>query len=156
MKELKLANTNMIALVDDEDYARVSGYKWNAKVISNRVYSITTYIKLVHQPTLANVIMQRYGVQFDHIDRNGLNNSKSYLRVVTQSENCLNRSKSTNCSSKYKGVCWCKFGRNWKAYITRYGKRIYLGRFKDEEAATKAFDAKAKELHGEFAVLNFV
>jgi hypothetical protein len=35
------------------------------------------------------------------------------------------------------------------------GKKIFIGYFDDETAAARAYDAKAKELYGEFAALNF-
>lgn len=35
------------------------------------------------------------------------------------------------------------------------GKKYYIGSFLDKLEAAKAYDIKVKELHGEFAVLNF-
>jgi len=39
--------------------------------------------------------------------------------------------------------------------ITVNGKRIYLGSFKNELDAAKAYDRAAKKYHGQFASLNF-
>ncbi len=39
--------------------------------------------------------------------------------------------------------------------MTHNGKRINIGYFKDKEAAARAYDAKALEMHGEFAWTNF-
>lgn len=57
-------------------------------------------------------------------------------------------------TSKYKGVSWCKEKKLWQAYITCNGKRYTLGRYADEEVAANAYNVKALELFGEFAVLN--
>jgi len=101
----------------------------------------------------------------DHIDGNGLNNRRSNLRVATQSQNSANQGKiNGNFSSKYKGVCWDKSKQNWMSYIgSTYGsagksiktKREYLGRFKNEEDAARAYDKRARELWGDYAHLNF-
>ena len=102
----------------------------------------------------------------DHIDGNGLNNRRSNLRVATQSQNIANQPKyrTRNFSSKYKGVCWDKERQNWMSYIgSTYGsagksiktKREYLGRFKNEEDAARAYDKRAREVWGDYAHLNF-
>ena len=40
--------------------------------------------------------------------------------------------------------------------ISKYNhKRLFLGRYKVEAKAARAYDAKAKELFGEFALFNF-
>jgi hypothetical protein len=61
-----------------------------------------------------------------------------------------NSRKRNNASSKYKGVSWDDSRKQWRASIP-----IFLGRFDSEIEAAKAYDKKAKELYGEFALLNF-
>jgi hypothetical protein len=58
-------------------------------------------------------------------------------------------------TSKYKGVSWYSRGKKWVAVVQFNKKRHHLGYFTDEIAAAKAYDKKAKVLHGEFACLNF-
>lgn len=53
----------------------------------------------------------------------------------------------------YKGV-WVS-GRKWTAIITFNKKRRYLGSFSTPELAAKAYDDAARELHGQFARVNF-
>jgi len=91
----------------------------------------------------------------DHIDGNTINNMLSNLRWATLHENQGNRSKQENTSSKYKGVYFCKKIKKWKAEIRINGKKKYLGFFKNEEDAGRAYDEKAREHFGEFAKLNF-
>ena len=90
----------------------------------------------------------------DHIDHNGLNNCRSNLRLSTMAQNVRN-TISRGGSSKYKGVHWCKRSKKWTGQICFNGKGHHLGGFRDEIEAAKAYDKRAKELHGEFACLNF-
>ena len=91
----------------------------------------------------------------DHIDKNKLNCCKSNLRGCNHVINSINRIKRQNLTSKYRGVCWDATRNKWTAYINWAGRRKYLGRFSSEEQAAKAYDARAKTLHGEYAQLNF-
>jgi len=96
------------------------------------------------------------GFVIDHINGNGLDNRKANLRQSTYAQNSWNRGKArVKSSSKYKGVCQHKKDRKWQAQISAVGKRIYLGRFKNQKEAAKAYDKAAKKYHGEFANLNF-
>jgi len=57
--------------------------------------------------------------------------------------------------SKYKGVRYDKRRDKWIAEITYKGKKHYLGAFEDEVEAAQAYDAKAAQLFGQYARLNF-
>ena len=72
----------------------------------------------------------------DHIDRDKLNNNINNLRVVSQHQNCFNRTG--------KGYYWNKRANKWQAQITN-GEQKYLGLYNVEEDARNAYlDAKKK------------
>jgi len=90
----------------------------------------------------------------DHKDGNGLNDRRSNLRVCTQQQNLYN-SRPHGRSSRFKGPCWDKAKRRWVVYIRHDGRNVFIGRFRDEAEAARAYDHKAYELFGEYAYLNF-
>lgn len=93
--------------------------------------------------------------EIDHIDRDRTNNIWTNLRLASTSQNRANKQSKPNSTSKYLGVCWMKKDKKWRAQIRKNKKDFFLGDFVCEIEAAKAYDAKAKELHGEFANLNF-
>jgi len=97
------------------------------------------------------------GLLVDHINQNGLVNRKANLRPATAAQNIINRAKykNRNYGSKYKGVVWNRRYKYWQAQIKANHKLMYLGTFKDEVQAAKAYDEAAKKYHNEFATLNF-
>lgn len=155
MKQIKLFNKALYVLVDDEDYEFLSKFTWYVK-ISNLTYYARTNIEkktiYMHQLLLPSPSKD---LITDHENRNGLDNQKHNLRLVTTTQNNLNRQKSrNNANSKYKGVYWEPRGFKWKAAITIKGKTKYLGTFKTEIAAAKAYNKIAIATFGEFATLN--
>lgn len=143
------------ALVSDEDYERLCGFTWCLHV--NRI----TGRKEAHRAQWSNgamrmvtmsedVMGRRDGYEVDHRDRNGLNNQRENLRWATRSQNMSNR----GCwnSLGVKGVHFC--AGKFVAIVWSQRKRYYLGRFRTKEEAAAAYDRKARELHGEFAVTN--
>ena len=94
----------------------------------------------------------------DHIKRADGSHAQDRLRnlrIASRSQNLMNQTIRSNNTSGYKGVSWQKTVNQWKAQIVSCGRHKYLGLFATPEAAALAYDKAAKELHGEFAKLNF-
>ena len=147
------------AIVDAGDLGRVDRLRWYLFKKKNRVteyaYAYTGRVNGKNQLVRMHRVISRAAPSqlVDHIDFDGLNNRRSNLRLCTVAENARH-SKSRGGASAFKGVTKYQGGR-WVGYITANSKQIYLGIFDSELDAAKAYDAKAKELHGEFAYLNF-
>ena len=147
-----------VAIVDEEDYERVCQYKWTALVSRHTVYAYRADRSTGERRTL---YLHRFllnppeDMEVDHIDRDGLNNTRSNLRLATRRENMINRGMSPRNVSGYRGVSWAARDRRWLAQICVEGKTIHLGSFRDPAEAAKVYDEAAKEYHGLWAQLNF-
>lgn len=92
------------------------------------------------------------GMFVDHIDGDPLNNRRGNLRVVTKAQNAANAATRGGVS-QYRGVYRTRNGK-WASQIAKEGRRTCLGTFEDEREAAAAYDAAAKDVHGEYARLN--
>lgn len=155
VKEIPLSQ-GKVALVDAADYDELMQWKWYA-VTNHRNWYAERNIYGVngkHTKTrMHNVLMGIKGV--DHINGNGLDNRRSNLRLATNQQNAFNKRHYGRGSSVYKGVYRRKDTNKWAARIMFNAKNINLGCFCDEVEAAMAYDAKARELFGEFALVNF-
>ena len=84
----------------------------------------------------------------DHIDRNKDNNAIANLRIATPAQNAARRPTVRKLAPS-RGVF--PHGSGFVARIHHAGKRHYLGYFPTAAAAKAAYEAKAKEIHGDFA-----
>ena len=148
-------------IVDPEDYDRLRKYKWYAQKNVHTFYAVRSLTNGKKEKR-KNAYMHHLvinipdGMFCDHINHNGLDNRRANLRPVTLTQNVWNRRKFKKPSrSKYKGVDWSTEMKRWRARIRVNGKRIYLGSFKHEIEAAKAYDRAAAKYHGQFAALNF-
>lgn len=167
--EIKLTNSDRVAVVDEADYPLVQGYVWweHFPTQTDRL-SYAYGMKLPRTRTGERVVkMHRLILGFtkkdpliDHVDGNGLNNCRSNLQPVTVAQNLQKANfdperNPRKVHSKYRGVSYLKWYGKYMAYVNCQGKREYLGYFDTAEEAARARDAKAKQLHGKYARLNF-
>lgn len=165
MKHISLTNSNELVLVDDFHYERIMNLptKWRLLVTdtSRKIVSTRPFIKGINtksQITLSRFILKIENTSYpwvDHKDRNIFNNQESNLRKASCSDNNVNRLKHKNNTSGYKGVFWRKRDNKYISKIIKQHKIYYLGCFEDKVLAAIAYDDKAIELYGEFAVTNF-
>ena len=123
-------------IVDDEDYERLSKYRWQAH--DNRkqcVYARRSTWSggkkghvFMHHEIVGNVA---HGLEVDHVNGNTLDNQKSNLRLITRRQNLQNNHKK-NKTSQFVGVSWEKDRKKWRSQIAINGKTICLGRSDNE------------------------
>ena len=147
------------AIVDPEDYGRLAKFKWHVCKSGHTFYARRKVAPKKNRKTIIcmhrEIIKAPAGFVVDHINHNGLDNRKANLRPATWAQNIRHSKKTRNkFRSNYKGLFHRGDGM-WRVLITVDGRRIYLGCFKDEIDAAKAYDTAAKKYFGEFANLNF-
>lgn len=163
MKEIKLTQ-GQIALVDEDDYEKLSKYKWAAAYdkkrnifYAARGININKKIKTIrmHEEIMGTIGKDKKLYCVDHIDHNTLNNQKNNLRICDIAGNMQNRRIPKSNTSGYKGVCRFYHDKNkFIAQIGHHGKYFRIGKYNTALEAAKAYNEKALELYGEFAFLN--
>lgn len=103
-----------------------------------------------------------FPIEVDHWDNDSLNNRINNLRDASISQNRANRSSHKGSTSKYLGVSLSKVKHKnktynyWKSGLCINREYKYLGTFKSEIEAAKAYNEAALIYHKEFANLNLI
>jgi len=147
---------------DTGDFTRKStvGGKVSGTVCGHRQPNEYVYIAIDYKLYLAHRLAWLYihgewpENDIDHINQVKYDNRRVNLRACTRSQNAVNRGIQSNNTSGYKGVFWHNKNKKWRATINHKGKLFSLGCFDDIKEAAKAWNVKALEIYGEFAVLN--
>lgn len=149
------------ALIDIEDYERVTRSKWSINRSGKNQYVYATTAKFLaahHRALHAYILRVSPGARVDHISGDTFDNRRQNLRPATASQNAMNMRRPTfpGKTSRFKGVCWSSSEERWQANIQADGVAHYVGLFDSEEDAAIAYDGAALRLHGEFARTNAV
>jgi hypothetical protein len=155
MKQIIVGKNRAIAFVDDNDYELASKYGWFYRRSSLVEYAVTYSVFngtkrwfYLHQLIMGTIDSKN---KVDHKNRNGLDNQRCNLRIACHSDNMKNRRKHRG-TSNYTGVS-LHFGQ-WLSRININGKQKYLGWFKSEIEAAKAYNTAAIETGNIFYNLN--
>jgi hypothetical protein len=172
MKEIHLVGKHgqgKVALVDDEDYERISQWRWFAVTKGDgNFYAMRSgglYFPSIpiHREILG---LTDSNIFVDHKDHNGLNNQRNNIRPCNRSENGRNLKKQRSifeATSSFKGVHFDIVKKKhgyWNARILAPGnKRKNLGHCAatpcGELLAAVLYDIAAEKYYGDFACLNF-
>ena len=121
------------------------------KVQTFLIHQLVAIVFLDHEPNGHTLVC-------DHIDGDRANNNVENLQIVTQRENLSTcyRANESSFSSKYVGVTFNKAENKWRAGIRHKGKNNFLGQYKNEEKAAKAYQKALDELeNGTFKIENY-
>lgn len=153
MKEIPLRSRAGVLLaltvVDDDDYERFARFTWRLFPHRQTSYAVRFDREIRRQRYLHRDLLglvRGDGLEVDHIDGDGLNNTRVNLRAATSAEQSQNQTGRPGTSS-FRGVCWDRSKGRWKAYATLHGRHRYLGHYDDEnDAATAAAEWRAEHM----------
>lgn len=132
----------------DKEYAYLDMYKWHLSAYKYAVTKIGTKHIRMHRL----VMKPSEGMQIDHINLNSIDNRSVNLRQCSHAENMRNVKMRKHNSTGYKGV---QIHHNkFRAVVRFNNKNYHIGLYATALEASKAYDKRAAELHGEFARLN--
>lgn len=96
-------------------------------------------------------VMPPDDVEVDHKDTDPGNDRIKNLRLASRRRNQLNTKAHRDAASPFKGVSWHGQRKRWTASF----RGEYIGIFETQEAAARAYDAKAIAFDPAFARVNF-
>jgi hypothetical protein len=149
----------MEAKIDPEDLEIVSKHTWHRDGAGYARANIWQGNRKIAAPRLHRFVLGNdfdKSLHVDHINGDKLDNRKSNLRIVTSSQNAMNRGPQANNTSGYKGVTWVKQKNKWRAEIKAGKTKKHLGYFLCKHEAAKAYNTASLKYHGEHGYLNII
>ena len=134
---------------DLEDYNKIKDYSWH---LQGDGY-IGTHISGGKQLRMHRLLIPNEQ-KIDHINHCLVDNRKSNLRIVTTSQNGMNRTTSKNNKSGITGVCYNKQYDKYIATIKCNWKNIFIGGYKDFTKASLARLEAEEKYYGDFMPLD--
>lgn len=149
MKTIHLYNSKLYTLVDEEDFNKLSGYRWCAsRPVGGHIYAEAT-IRGKKTRMHRMILKAKKEQVVDHIDNNGLNNVKANIRLCSQAQNMRNRKISSKNVSGVTGVYM--YRKKWRATICVNFRNMHLGCYSAISDAITARKMAEIQYFGEFA-----
>lgn len=139
------------AVITASDFELVSAFKWHLHPGRHTNYARTSIKKggiVMHILMHVLILGKQSGSVIDHIDENGLNNTRGNIRHVSPGMNRARAAHQKNNTTGSRGVYWHKAMGKWKAQIGHNGRRIHIGYFSSKRNATTAYSQKYREFFG--------
>ena len=111
--------TGIIAhvIVSEEDYEDLKKHRIYLNKKGYPEMSIGRNNWTIHRYVMLKISEIAEHLVVDHKNRNKLDSTRENLRLLTVSENCKNKSKRVNTSSKYYGVSFIKKSKKFLANL---------------------------------------
>lgn len=146
------------AIVDEADYADLAKHRWYAVRYKKNSVPVTYAARKVRVGEKRTILFMHQaimnppdGMLVDHRDSDGLNCQRSNMRIVSHSQNGMNRRRDARNTSGASGVTLHKGTGKWKASIGINGENKHLGYFNSFEEAVSVRHAAEKEHYREYA-----
>lgn len=155
LRMIPLGKTEQFAIVDAADFEFLSRWKWALNRNSTNLYAKrTTYADGKYGTVFMHraIMKAGKGIEVDHRDGCGLNNSRSNLRICSRAQNSRNR--RMHRGGEFKGVRLTPSTGRYRATIVLMGEHFHIGYFAEAVDAATAYNFRAGELFGEFARFN--
>ena len=140
---------------DLDDYTLIKEYCWcidHEGYVSTNLWDDDKKKSIRMHRLIINVSGKKD--EIDHINNNKKDNRKCNLRIVTRSQNGMNRGVQSNNKTGDAGVTFYEPYDKWNSQIALNGKHINLGYFSDFEDAVKARKEAEERYFGEYSYDN--
>jgi len=152
------SNTNEPFYFDLEDYDLIKDYCWridtskgSSKGYINSLVPCSRKIVKLHRIVMH---VTEKTIQVDHIYHIRHDNRKTQLRIVSNSQNCMNKGLRKDNTSGVAGVCWQENEGCWRVQIQINKVKTYIGKFTNFEDAVKIRKEAEEKYYGQYSYDN--
>jgi hypothetical protein len=152
-----LLTLGKVAIVDTDNFARLSAFKWHARLDrkTGKFYAVRCIGRSRKVYMHREVMNAGPGELVDHRRiMETLVNTRENLRLATKSQNNHHQRLNVSNSTGYMGVSLHANGQ-YQARISVNGTQKHLGYRKRADEAAIIYDEAARYYYGEFAHQNF-
>lgn len=142
-------NTGAEFYFDKEDYEKIKHYCWGEHILKGGYHALEAWD--VESQSVIRMPWIIVGKNYDHANRNPMDNRKSNLRPASPGENAANHTRQKSNWSGVIGVHWSKLEKKWVATLRKNGKTVFVRSYASFDDAVVARLLAESAFFGEFA-----